>query len=229
MESNTTTFPRATANKDTMLRPGAPSCIQLLRHATHQIEGLCTKLMEEADDLEAEVDTPSCFVLLALTARIKALNSVLMSYTDGDDITVHRAFLDVYGNEAGERQWSAVEAAAPQPSTESDFMEGVDLAIDIFKMGKGLLGTEQDGCELSAKLRGKGVEQNNFALGCVQQVIDCPQLAEGFAAVLSSISAVQGQVEPEELASLTYAQIAGLKTVPKTRTVAKTRRAAVAA
>lgn len=230
MESNTTPSASATLARDTMLRPGAPSCIPLLFQATSQIEGICSELQRLIVDMDIDSDTlQPCAVMLALTGRIKDLNSVLMSYTDGDDITVAMALRAVYGTEVGERQWDAIEAATTAPSIESDFMEGVGLAIDIFKMGAALPGPEQDACELSAKMRGKGVQQNNFAMGFVQQLIDCPQLAEGFAAVLSNISAVQGQVEPDELGRLTYAQIAGLTTVPKSKPVTKVRRAAAVA
>jgi hypothetical protein len=231
MESNTTASPRATLPRDTILRPGAPSSIPLLFQATSQIECICSELQRLIVDLDSDSDTlQPCAVALALTARVKALNSVLMSYTDGDDITLAAALRAVYGMEVGERQWDAIEAATPAPSVESDFMEGVGLAIDIFKMGKALPVSEQDACELAARLRGKGVQQNNFALGFVQQLIDSPQLAEGFAAVLSNVAAVRGQVEPGELARLTYAQIAGLKTAPQARPATKARRAdAVAA
>ncbi|MES2241895.1 MAG: hypothetical protein V4639_03390 [Pseudomonadota bacterium] len=224
MESNTTTSLRATITRDTILRPGAPSCIPLLFQATSQIEGICKELQRLIIDLDIDCDTlQPCAVALALTARVKALNSVLMSYTDGDDITLAMAFREVYGTEVGERQWDAIKAAAAVPSVESDFMEGFGLAVDIFKMGAALSGPEQDACELTAKIRGKGVQQNNFALGFVQQLIDCPQLAEGFAAVLSNISAAP-LVEPDELACLTYAQIAGLNTAPRAKPATKARR-----
>ena len=153
MESNTTTSLRATLPRDTMLRPGAPSCIPLLFQATSQIEGLCNALQRLIVELDTDTDTiQPCAVMLGLTARIKAMNSVLMSYTDGDDITMAEAYRAIYGLEVGKSQWEAISASESEPSTESDYMEGVELAVDIFKMGKALPGPEQDACELSAKI-----------------------------------------------------------------------------
>lgn len=205
-------------DEKTMLRPLEPAAISVVYRATSDVEKLCAAILEQVNELDTSTDTDGpCALLRGLTLRVKALNSVVMSYTDGDDITLKDGFQAVYGRDVGARCFVSAQqdAAALQ---ESIYMEGVGLALEIWSAGKALDGTQQDECELAAKMRKRGQPQNNFALSAVQQVVERPALAEGFAAVLSNLSATVGTMpEPEELAQLTYAQIKGIPAKPATR------------
>lgn len=202
----------------TMLRPGLPAATSVVFYATADTEKMCQAILREVDQLDVDSDTMGpCAILRALVQRVRSLNSVIMSYTDGCDITLKAGFQAVYGRDVGS-DYFASEQADQASQQEPAFMEGMALALDIWATGKAMNGTQQDECELSAKMRKRGQPQNNFALSRVMEVLERPARAEGFAAVLSQLSATVGAMpEPEDLARLTYAQIKGAPTKPAAR------------
>ena len=191
-------------DNQTMLRPGSPAATSVVFNATHDIENLCSAMLDQANELDTSLDAQVPAALLrAMVMRVQALNSVIMSYTDGDDITLAAGFRELYGREVGDRCLVAAQADQ-EAMRETMFMEGMALAADFWAAAGDV---DADACELAAKYRKRGQPQNNFALSNVMQLLERPALAEGFAAVLSNIAAVNGQVDPAEFARLTYAQI----------------------
>lgn len=94
---------------------------------------------------------------------------------------------------------------------ERAFMAGKALAADLVEEAIALDDAGDDGGELEASYRGRGVAQNSFALRYLRQVIEQPDLLDGFSAALSCTLAAAGSANaaPEELRSLTFEDCIG--------------------
>lgn len=80
-------------------------------------------------------------------------------------------------------------AGAKQPAPKTDDQKlhdiaGVRLAADVIQQGEKLQGS--DGSFFMRKYRPAGNQLNNYALNAIKLVIAHPEIAEGFAAVLSA-------------------------------------------
>ncbi len=69
-------------------------------------------------------------------------------------------------------------------------MTGIKLAGELIKQGEALQGT--DGSFFPRMYRPNGIELNNYALSSINLVIAHPEIAQGFAAVLSGHFAYEG-------------------------------------
>lgn len=124
MKSNTTTCAGATLTEETLMGPGAPTALSVVFDATADIEHLCDEITEQSAWLDVDGKTAQpCLVIRVLAARIKALNSVVMSYTDGNDITVRQAYKAVYGTR-GRNYWD--EAVQSTATPKANFMAGCE-------------------------------------------------------------------------------------------------------
>ena len=120
MKSTTTARAGATLTEETLMGPGAPTALSVVFDATADIERLCDEVTEQSVCLDVDDKTAQpCLVIRVLSARIKALNSVVMSYTDGLDITVRQAYATVYGTQ-DRNYWD--EAVQSTNTPKANFM-----------------------------------------------------------------------------------------------------------
>lgn len=208
---------------DVPLNAGGAVTTSILRAASSEVCNLSDELQSQILDMDRDSDTAGpCALMSAITARIRACNSLVLAYANDDDnVSTRGAALALYGWAAYERAlrgWE--EDAAGTATSEANFMAGRDLAINIWLYGESLDG-KNDPSDIMARYR-YGKPQNNFALAAIKQVIERPELAEGFAAVITGLACTQGaQPYPSDIAKLTYAQIVGKPRAPKAPAKAK--------
>ncbi|MES1979752.1 MAG: hypothetical protein V4451_17060 [Pseudomonadota bacterium] len=201
---------------DVPLSAGGAVTTSILRAASSEVCNLSDELQSQILDMDRDSDTAGpCALMSAITARIRACNSLVLAFANDDTVSTRSAAITLYGWAAYERALRGWEEDAASPATsEAAFMAGRDLAINIWLYGESLEG-KNDPSDIMARYR-KGQPQNNFALAAIKQVIERPELAEGFAAVLTGLACTQGaQPFPSDIAKLTYAQIVGKPRVPK--------------
>lgn len=177
----------------------------LALEATWAIEPMCEELLTQITEADVDTDTMRpCEVMRALTMRIKALNSVLMSGLTAPDITLQEAADVIYGSPS--RKYLAdFLTVANQPADKADFMAGVDGAIEmLFHAGT----RDGDQMELDGTYR-PDRPQDNVALRYLRELLQKPERAEGFAAVLSAIISpnVLDKGYVKEFATLNYERI----------------------
>lgn len=115
------------------------------------------------------------------------------------------------------------DPAKLEQEISANFTAGKALACQLMRQGEDISNdvTRMDAVNFDSQYRG-GVSFNNFALNFVEKLIAQPELAEGFAAVLSTAFGETDGVTPStsaELSAVTYAQFLGSK--PKVRKAAK--------
>lgn len=86
--------------------------------------------------------------------------------------------------------WMPSRLQNPTELQRQHDMTGVHLAAELIKQGDQLQGT--DGSFFPREYRPKGAEFNNYALSAINLVIAHPEIAKGFAAVLSGHFAYEG-------------------------------------
>jgi hypothetical protein len=91
----------------------------------------------------------------------------------------------------------------------SNFLAGRDFACELLKSREGPPKRPGDDSSLEAQYRDAGQRQNNWVLPFLDQLRARPELAEGFAAVLSDFLAGCGGTDVEVYDRLTVEEIFG--------------------
>ncbi|OYZ79724.1 MAG: hypothetical protein B7X88_22655 [Polaromonas sp. 17-63-33] len=198
-----------------------------LLDAATDIEACAEALFEQAHNVAFEGEITAGAIIRTYASRIKAMNSLVISYVGPDAITLDDAFAAIHGPVLGiellTRQLDHARVSVPAETvpaevraTDGDYMAGVRLARAL--VVKGNLMSRAKPLDESFNLMScyredpDGTEnpQNNWALSAVRSLIGNPAMAEGFAAVLSDAFACYDVDLPMYRAEdLTLAKIKG--------------------
>ncbi|MES2942628.1 MAG: hypothetical protein V4772_07145 [Pseudomonadota bacterium] len=195
---------------DTLLFKGGKVATTALSFAAGDIEHAANEILQQARIVEFEGFNGPASLIRTLASRVLAMNSVVISHYSEDDISLKDGFRAVFGTALGDQVLNndLNLRGTPETSTtpEADFMAGVQLGCTMLGVAESLRGSTWS--ELNSQYRPHGMQQNNFALQFLQQVIANPELVEGFAAVLScAISTDDDPGMAPHYAELTYDQI----------------------
>jgi hypothetical protein len=94
------------------------------------------------------------------------------------------------------------------PSNSAAFLAGRDLAAQMIRTGHNA--DVPDG-QATIEARYRDGAQDNFALRYLQALLERPELADGFAAVLSDYLSAGGCVDPEVYERLSIGEMLGAK------------------
>jgi hypothetical protein len=89
-----------------------------------------------------------------------------------------------------------------------NFLAGRNLAVDLLREARALDADEKE-WSIAPEGRANGKVQDNYALRYIDQLIQHPELREGFAAVLSDCLGPAPFDPPELYRRYTYAQMTG--------------------
>jgi hypothetical protein len=107
-----------------------------------------------------------------------------------------------------------VQLAGPLDISDEEidaFMSGKSLCADMVAEAIRIDDSGSDEAELQAYYRGRGVPQNNFARRFLTQVLERPELLEGFSAALSCTMRCAGTAndDPDSMRDLTFQEYVG--------------------
>lgn len=212
----------------TLLENGGEVSKAMLGAIAGDIEACAGALFEQAHNVEFEGEVTAGALIRTYASRIKALNSLTLSYLGPDSITLDDAFTTIHGADLGTelltrqleqaRGGAPVETAAPvAASSDADYLAGVRLAHALVRQGTRMSNDHpvNDDFNLMSEYRrdesaGIDYPQNNWTLSAVRKLTSNPALAEGFAAVLSDAFACYDVDLPlYKVQDLTLAKIKG--------------------
>ncbi len=91
---------------------------------------------------------------------------------------------------------------------EITFLAGRDSAVALLREGRRIGAQAPDAAAIEIEFR-EGQPQNNWVLPIIRQIVERPELAPGFCAVLSDYLTSSGGADPECFEDLSIADIVG--------------------
>lgn len=209
MKSTTTHYgiaAHAAITGDTPMQQAGAIASAALKQGTWEMESMCNHAVELISDLDVDTDTmTACAVLKAMVLRMRDINSLLMSFHDGEDLSVDHLYRVMFGYSVGKQAF--LRALADQTATEerdnvSDevFAAGVRLARTMLEEAQAREDDQLTNNASEAKrwMRG-GAAIDSFAQGYVMRVVGEPGLIPGFSAGLSCALNAGISIDPGEL------------------------------